>query len=88
MKASEIKQGIKVLISNDLIWTAKTHSVSIEMRVMRGKKFTIEKIVESEYGMAAVIDTFWWHPKDLTLFKPTPIKKPKTHLFDVKELVT
>jgi 3-oxoacyl-[acyl-carrier-protein] synthase III len=87
MKESEIKQGVRVFISDNPTHTARTHTVIPSMTDMMGKEYTIERAVNSRHGTAADIKRFWWHPKDLTLIKPI-IKKPEIHLFDVKELVT
>jgi hypothetical protein len=88
MKASEIKPGVRVFISDNPTHTARTHTMISAMTEMAGKEYTIERVVMSSYGIAADIKKFWWHPKDLHLVNVPPIKKPEIHLFDVKELVT
>ncbi len=87
MKESEVKQGVRVFISDNPTHTARTHTVIPSMTDMAGKEYTIEKSVVSSHGVAADIEKFWWHPKDLTLIKPTT-KKPEICYFDTKELVT
>lgn len=86
MKESEIKKGIKVFIANTYN-TKNTHTTNVVMKSMLNKVYKIQYNKSTRHGLAAVIDGYKWHPKDLILFKPAPIKKPKIPLFDIKELV-
>jgi hypothetical protein len=88
MKDSEVRKGVKVFISDNPTYTAKTHTMIPTMTEMAGKEYTIRnRVISDLHGITADINQFWWHPKDLSLIKPIT-KKPELHYFDTKELVT
>jgi len=80
---------MKVLIRSP-IRTSQTHTVTEDMTHMVGKKYNIEKIKQSYYGLAAVIHSYYWHPEDLEYYElpyAAKKKKPLNVCFDVKELI-
>ena len=86
MKESQIKAGMPVYISS-CNKTKDTHTASNVMKNMVGKIYTVKYAASTRFGLAAVINGYYWHPKDLSLPKIS-IEKPKIHYFDTKELVT
>jgi hypothetical protein len=85
MKDSEMKKGMYVTISKDPVNTSRTHTTNGAMRKMAGKTYTIHRVYNSSYGVAAEVLGWTWHPKDL--IKARTEKKPQTFHFNAKELV-
>ena len=86
MKESEIKKGIKVVITNTYN-TKNTHTTTSTMKGMLNKSYKIQYNRLTSNGLAAIINGFYWHPKDLSLYEPPVMKKSEIQHFDVKELV-
>lgn len=86
MEESELKKGRRVFISSTIA-TRNTHTTSSIMKGMLNKSYKIQYNQLTPYGLAAVINGYYWHPKDLSLYEPPVMKKPKIQHFDIKELV-
>jgi len=86
MKESEIKKNVYVVI-NSSDATTNTHSSSRVMRSMVGETHKIKYTIKTRHGKAAIINGYYWHPKDLSLLIKPKIEKPKTQYFNPKELV-
>lgn len=79
------KDGDQVEISQDLSKTEKFYGVEESMRMMRGKIYTINKVVNQN---EIIIGKYIWHPTDLIpVFKGSP-PEIKIEIFDPKNLVT
>jgi len=87
MKESEMRKGMRVLICSSKE-TGGTHTSTRAMERMVNKIYKIKYTATSRFGLAAIINGYYWHPKDLTIpTKPVPLKKLKPQHFDIKELV-
>ena len=86
MKESEMGKGTHIIIADDISNTINTHTVSDDMRYMKGKKYRINDIVETPHGKAGVVNGFYWHPADL--IEVTGEKKSHRFHFDIKHLET
>ena len=87
MNELEMAKGMRIVISKDPSNTRRTHTVNAAMRNMREKQYAIQRVKDTHYGLAAEIEGWTWHPKDLTEACP-PEKEPQIFHFDIKELVT
>jgi len=84
MKASEMKKGMHIIISNDISKTSRTHTANNSMRKMQGQYYTIKRVIITGHGLAAIVNGWTWHPEDLTEVEIT--KKSQIFHFDIKEL--
>jgi len=87
MKESQMKSGMHVVISSTNE-TKNTHTSTRAMERMVGNIYKIKYTANTRYGLAAIIDGYYFHSKDLSFPKTDPLKTPKPQHFDIKELVT
>jgi len=88
MKATELYKGMKVRIETSF-HTRETHTVNRIMECCIGRDYIIEDVENNTgYGLAAVINGYYWHAKDLvSLETPLRTEKVKVVNFNIKELV-
>jgi len=86
MKESEVRKERKVIISS-INHTKTTHTICNTMKHMTNNIYKIEDVEITRFGITAIINGYYWHAKDLTLYKEVPLETPKTYNFDPKELV-
>ncbi len=84
MEKSRMKKGMYVTISRRISTTDRTYGSNDSMHNMTGKTYEIEKVRNTDKGLAAIIKGCFWCPEDLT--EQSVTKKPEPFHFNIKEL--
>ena len=69
MEYEDVKVGQKVIINDNLDRTARSYGVTLDMKKMKGRIFTVtRKDYSGTYPLVKLGDPFAysWHPNDLT----------------------
>ena len=78
-----------VTISNGrLAQTNNAFCADGTMLDMRGKRYKIDEVRHTDYGTAALINGFIWHPADLIEDSYISENKSEPFHFNIEELVT